>query len=155
MVSAQCRRNEAIKGCAGHVSTHPPSLHHTHMQWAPKGEIYFAMAPTVTQKHKLIFILRVIYVYQGPQLGDGSMCEVSTEIPFGARCSPRTRDCFSYSVNRRKKCVTVLNSSSFSGATSQTSRGRWIEIKGFKCSCNELILFSWCVFLLPFMRSLD
>lgn len=39
----------------------------THTQWAHSGEIYFAMAPTVTQKHRLIFILRVIYVYQGPR----------------------------------------------------------------------------------------
>lgn len=142
------------KGALGLFPSPPPQ--HTLAVGSRWGEIYFAMAPTVTQKHGLIFILRVIYVAPGPPLGDGSMCGVSTEIPFRARCSPRDpRTVLSWSVNRRKKCVTVSNSSRFSGTTSQTLWTLWGERRWKKKSkVTNVIVMSRFVQMMLFTHAL-
>lgn len=103
------------KGAPG-MSPYPPAQHtHTHIdteRWAVRRDLFCEGSHCNPETRADIHSESYLCV-PGPLLGDGSMCGVSTEIPFRARCSQRTQHCFSYSANRRENVSLYRSQAGF------------------------------------------
>lgn len=128
---------------------------HTHIdteRWAQSGEIYFARVPTVTQKHGLIFIVRVIYVYQGPCWVTDPCVGFRLRFPSGPG-APRGPNTVLVIVQIEEKtchCIEVKQVfwHSFTNFTNFVGNKTAKNINGYSCSYNELIcsadaFYSW------------